>query len=153
VLTDWLGDMRGVEDLFHVTYVRNPAMDDPESGLVGDHAYWMSDIQSRSGALGTIDVKSHGFGLKDAPPAPVVTGAGVETGSTVPVNAYTTEHRTKPAPVAAPVANRLDITATNIRTVTIDPHQAKVTCDADLNVTTDGPLTVRLIGCADHNFD
>jgi hypothetical protein len=153
VLTDWLGDMRGVQDLFHVTYVRNPAMDDPESGLVGDHAYWMSDIQSRSGALGTIDVQSHGFGLKDAPAAPVVTGAGVEMGSTVPVNAYTTEHRTKPAPVSAPVANRLDITATNIRTVTIDPKQAKVTCDADLNVTTDAPLTVRLIGCADHNFD
>ncbi|MEV0283878.1 hypothetical protein AB0H36_07110 [Kribbella sp. NPDC050820] len=77
----------------------------------------------------------------------------METGSTVPVNAYTTEHRTKPAPVSAPVANQLDITATNIRTVTIDPQQAKVSCDADLNVTTAGPLTVRLIGCADHNFD
>ncbi|MFG1816123.1 hypothetical protein ACGFIF_20335 [Kribbella sp. NPDC049174] len=153
VLTDWLGDMRGVKDPFYVTYVRNPAMDDPESGLVGDHAYWLSDIQSRSGQLGTIDVQSHGFGLKDAPAAPVVTGAGVETGSTVPVNAYTTEHRTKPAPVSAPVANRLDITATNVRTVTIDPQQAKVTCAADLNVTTDGPLTVRLIGCPDHNFD
>ncbi|MFI6673406.1 hypothetical protein [Kribbella sp. NPDC050470] len=37
-----------------------------------------------------------------------MTGAGVETGSTVPVNAYTTEYRTKPAPVSAPVANQLD---------------------------------------------
>jgi hypothetical protein len=49
VLTDWGGDMRGVQDPFHVTYVRNPAMDDPESGLVGDHAHWLSGIQSRSG--------------------------------------------------------------------------------------------------------
>ena len=49
-----------------------------------------------------IDVQSHGFGLQDAPAAPVITGAGVESGSTIPVNAYTTEHRTKPAPVSAP---------------------------------------------------
>ena len=153
VLTDWLGDMRGVQDPFHVTYVRNPAMDDPESGLVGDHAYWLSDIQSRSGELGTIDVQSHGFGLQDAPAAPVITGAGVESGSTIPVNTYTTEHRTKPAPISAPVANSLDITATNISTVTIDPQQAKVTCDADLHVTTDGPLTVHLLGCPDHTFN
>jgi hypothetical protein len=151
-LTGWLGDMRGVRDLFHVSYVRNPAMDDPESGLVGDHAYWLSDIQSRSGELGNIDVQSHGFGLTDAPGAPVVTGAGVETGSTVPVNAYTTEHRTKPSPVTAPVQNRLDITAQNIRTVTIDPQQAKVSCGADLQVTTDGPLTVQLIGCPARTF-
>ncbi|WP_327635967.1 hypothetical protein OHB24_38990 [Kribbella sp. NBC_00482] len=153
VLTDWLGDMRGTQDPFHVTYVRNPAMDDAESGLVGDHAYWLSAIQNRSGALGTIDVRSHGFGLADAPAAPVTTGAGVATGSTVPINAYTSERRTKPAPVSAPIANRLDITATNISTVTIDPKQAKVTCDADLNVTTDGPLTVRMLNCPDRTFN
>jgi hypothetical protein len=152
VLTDWLGDMRGVRDLFHVTYVRNPAMDDPESGLVGDHAYWLSDIQNRTGELGTIDVKSHGFGLKDAAAAPVVTGVGTATGSTVPINLFTTERRTKPAPVSAPVQNRLDITAQNIRTVTIDPQQAKVNCDAELNVTTDGPVTVKVIGCPARTF-
>ena len=76
----------------------------------------------------------------------------MEGGSTVPINAYTSEQRTKPAPVSAPVANRLDITARNISTVTIDPAQAKVSCAADLHVTTDGPLTVRMIGCADRTF-
>jgi len=84
--------------------------------------------------------------------APVVTGVGTATGSTVPINLFTTEHRTKPAPVSAPVQNRLDITAQNIRTVTIDPQQAQVSCDAELNVTTDGPVTVRLIGCPTRSF-
>jgi len=155
VATQWLGDMRGVTKPFHVTYVRNPAMDDPGSGLVGDHAYWLSDIQTRSSdptEVGTVDVISRGFGLKDAPTAPVVTGLGTEEGTTLPLNPYTTESRTPLPPVPVLAANRLDITATNIAEVTIDPRQAKVSCSADLRVTTDGPLTVHLIGCGDQQF-
>ena len=155
VATNWLGDMRGVDKPFHVTYVRNPAMDDPQSGLVGDQAYWLSDIQTRSGdasQTGTVDVVSHGFGLKDAPKAPVVRTAGTEEGTTVPLNPYSSESRTPLPPVPAAVRNRLDIAATNIATVTIDPQQAKVDCSAALNVTTDGPLTVHLIGCGERRF-
>jgi len=155
VATDWLGDMRGVRKPFHVTYVRNPAMDDPASGLVGDHAYWLSSIQTRSddpAEVGTIDVLSRGFGLRDPAVAPVVTGAGTEDGTTVPLNPYTTESRTPAAPVSAPVRDRLDITAENISTVTIDPERAEVSCSVYLNVTTDGPLIVRLIGCGARTF-
>ncbi len=155
VATNWLGDMRGVSKPFHVTYVRNPAMDDPQSGLVGDRAYWLSGIQTRSSdptQVGTIDVVSRAFGLTDAPKMPVVTTAGVEEGTTVPLNPYTTESRTPLPPVPTLAANKLIITATNIASVTIDPKQAKVSCSVALNVTTDGPLTVHLIGCGDRYF-
>jgi hypothetical protein len=155
VLTKWLGDMRGVGEPFHVTYVRNPAMDDPQATLVGDHAYWLSGIETRSSdstQVGTIDVLSHGFGLADAPTAPVNTTLGTVTGTTIPLNAYTSERRIKGAPVSAPVSDSLDITATNVSTVTIDPAQARVTCSAALHVTTDGPLTVHILGCGTRSF-
>ena len=67
-MTDWLGDEPRAVDPHHVTYVRNPLMDDPESGLVGDKAYWLSGIDSRDPQkLGTIDVVSGGQGMADPP--------------------------------------------------------------------------------------
>jgi hypothetical protein len=50
------------------------------------------------------------------------------------------------------VANRLDVSAINISSVTIDPGQAKVDCGATLNVTTDGPVRVTLLGCGTRTF-
>lgn len=50
-----------------------------------------------------------------------------------------------PAP-AAPREDKLTITATNIATVTIDAARAGVSCDAKVEVTSDGPLTVVLGG-------
>lgn len=155
VLNRWLAEQHDPANLFHVTYVRNPAMDDPQSGLVGNKAYWLSGIETRASdptQLGTIDVVSHGFGLIDAPSAPVMLTTSTEPGTTVPLNAYIKEQRTKPAPLPTLQLNRLDITAQNIRSVTIDRKRARVTCNADLRVTTDGPLTVRMHGCPDRNF-
>jgi len=134
----------------HVTYVRNPAWDDPQSGLVGNKAYWLAGIETRSTDRtqpGTIDVVSRGFGLADAPVAPMVPNAGMESGTTIALNAYTSEQRIKPAPLPAVALDRLDITARNISTVTIDRKRARVSCNAALNVDTDGPLTVRMSGC------
>jgi hypothetical protein len=150
VATRWLGDMRGVQNIFHVTYVRNPAWDDPQSGIVGNKAYWLADIETRSTDRtqpGTIDVVSRGFALADAPVAPMVPSAGTEPGTTIALNSYTSEQRIKPAPLAAVAQDRLDITARNIATVTIDRKRARVSCNAVLNVVTDGPLTVRMSGC------
>ena len=150
VATRFLGDMRGVQNIFHVTYVRNPAWDDPASGLVGNKAYWLSNIETRSSdptQLGTIDVVSRGFGLADAPTAPVLASAGVEPGTTIALNPYTSERRIRSAPVPALALDRLDITARNVSTVTIDRKRARVSCNAQLNVDTDGPITVRLPGC------
>jgi hypothetical protein len=41
----------------------------------------------------------------------------------------------------------LEIEATNVKQVTIDPSRAKVDCDAQLDVKSDGPLQVTLAGC------
>ena len=62
---------------------------------------------------------------------------------------YTEERKTwkEPAP-AAPIANKLDINATNIAHVSIDAKRAKVSCSAALNVSTDGPMEVTLTDCA-----
>jgi len=76
VLTPWLGHALRVVDPPRVTYVRNPLMDDPASGLVGDHAYWLSSIETRTRALGTVDVTSGGLGAGQRPVPDAVTEAG-----------------------------------------------------------------------------
>jgi hypothetical protein len=47
----------------------------------------------------------------------------------------------------APRKDRIVINATNIRTVTIDPRAARVSCDVKVEIHSDGPLAVRLLGC------
>jgi hypothetical protein len=168
VLTKWMGDMRRVVDPARVTYVRNPLMDDPASGLVGDHAHWLSAIETRAQQLGTIDVTSSGFGAGSRPSGPptrtadsapsrgFIAGSAM-TGANVPVeapaNPYLREYRHPGTGPAETAADTLTITATNIRHVTIDPSRAHVSCGATLNVTTDGPLSVHLLGCGvDRDF-
>ena len=41
----------------------------------------------------------------------------------------------------------LEMTATNLRRITVHPERAGLTCFANLTVTTDGPLTVKFAGC------
>ncbi|MDQ4117728.1 MAG: hypothetical protein M3235_12300 [Actinomycetota bacterium] len=147
-MTGWLGDEPRAVDPHHVTYVRNPLMDDPESGLVGDKAYWLSGIESRDpGTLGTIDVVSGGHGQADPQPTPP---PGREVGQTdghfSPVNPYLREFR-HPETVEAHETNTLDVRSAGVGAVTIDPDRAGVDCDAALNVATDGPLAITLAGC------
>ena len=145
-----------------MTYVRNPLMDDPASGLVGDHAYWVSSIETRTRNLGTVDVSSGGTGVGPRPVAEAATDNGsvpsdgitLGTGydhpdlrSSLPSNPYTREYRHPGAVPAATPSDSLTITATNIRHVTIDPARAHVDCDATISVTSDGPLSVHLLGC------
>jgi len=148
----WLGNEPRAVNPAHVTYVRDPFMDDPASGLVGDRAYWVSGIQTRRHDLGTIDVVSHGGGRADATVPAKQTALGSEQGTFGPINPYVREFRHLPAPVAAPQVDQLDINATNIGEIVIDPRRAGVTCAATLNVASDGPLTVHLIGCGTRTF-
>jgi pimeloyl-ACP methyl ester carboxylesterase len=146
-----------VESPFRVTFTRVPAMDRPDLGLVSDQAYWVSHIVLRDAATpgpprtlggpgtpprGHIDVISLGLGQTDG-------GSTVRrgTGATADGLPYTSQERTWTRAKRVPVQNRLVIRATNVRMLTIDPHAAHVTCSAKLDVTTDGPLTVRLAGC------
>jgi hypothetical protein len=162
VLTGWLGDMKRTVDPPRVTYVRNPLMDDPGAGLVGNRAYWLSGIETRHDDLGTIDVTSGGLGLG---PAPVpdrtlensaVPSDGITLGSSydqpyhrsaLPANPYTREYRHPGPPVPQPATDTMAIAARNIRTVVIDVQRARVTCGVTLEVQSDGPLTVELLGC------
>ena len=147
----------------HVTYVRNPTMDFGGGQLVADHSYWLSAITLRDGAgsapLGTVDVLSQGFGVGDPTPSGVTNGAGVLMGGQAPL-AYACESQSwgPSAPTGTceagtvagpsiPVRDELDIDATNISDVTVNARRARVTCDAEQNITTDGPLTVHMVDC------
>jgi len=74
-------------------------------------------------------------------------GAGVLTGGQIPAIPYTSQSKSWGAEPAQAVGDSLDIAATNVSAVTIDAKRAKVKCNAQLNVTTDGPLTVTLADC------
>jgi hypothetical protein len=135
----------------HVTYAYNPTMDFPDAGTTAGHAYWVSDLALRDASgtapLGTIDVRSEGFGVGDPAPSGQVNGAGVLTGGLFPALPYASQSQTWGDTPSEPVADRLHITATNISTVTIDARRARVTCDADLVIDSDGPLDVNFENC------
>ena len=75
-------------------------------------------------------------------------GAGVATGGALaPALPYGELKQTWAEPAQVPRADTIDITATNLATVTIDVARARVGCGVRLNVTGDGPLAVTLTGC------
>ena len=43
--------------------------------------------------------------------------------------------------------NRLDVTATNVSSITVDATRARVTCGAKVDVTSGEPVEVRLRNC------
>jgi hypothetical protein len=135
----------------HVTYAYNPTMDFPADGTTAGHAYWLYGVTLRNAAgaapLGTIDVRSEGFGVADPTPSATQHGAGALTGGQIPAIPYTSQTRTWGEPPSAPVADTLDITATNVSSVTIDAARARVDCGAHVNVTSDGPLKIKLTDC------
>jgi uncharacterized repeat protein (TIGR01451 family) len=148
----FLGTTEVDRDPAHITYTYNPTMDFATGQLAADHAYWLSGITLRDGSgtapLGTIDVRSHGFGVGDPTPSATQTGSGVLTGGGLGDMSFSRQFKTWGSVPTTPVANRLDINATNISSVTISAARARVGCDAQLNVTSDGPPpTVNLVDC------
>jgi Prolyl oligopeptidase family len=135
----------------HVSYTYNPTMDFPEDHTTAGHAYWVYGVALRDNSgtapIGTVDVRSEGFGVGDAPAAATVIGAGSLEGGALGPQTFKSESKAwGPAP-SAPVANKLDITATNIGHVSIDTKRARVKCSAALEVHTDGHLEVTLADC------
>jgi C-terminal binding-module, SLH-like, of glucodextranase len=144
----WLGGQRVHPDPAHVTFAFDPTLDFAKYGFVADHAYWVSGLRARTaGAQGSIDAVSHGLGASDPAPSGTQHGAGKLTGGTIPVLAYASQSQTWGPVPAAPAADRLDISATNVSSATIDVARAHVDCGVDLHVTSDGPLTLTLAGC------
>ena len=160
---DFLGLGRVDRNPAHITYVVSPSMSFPALGMTADHAYWLSGMQlrdsgpsassscsgtndSNAAPLGTIDVRSEAFGKGDPTPSGTQPGAGALTGGTIPTISYSRQFQTLGAPPVTPVADTLDINATNVDSVTVNVARARVDCNVKLNVTTDGPLTVTLNG-------
>jgi hypothetical protein len=134
----------------HVTFAFNPALNYPGFGFVADHAYWLHALKQRDPAqpIGTVDVFSHGFGTGDPVASPTQYGTGTLTGGTFPTIAYTSQARTWGAAPSIPIADELDIKATNVSSVSVNVRRAHVDCRAALHVVTDGPLVVTLDGCS-----
>jgi hypothetical protein len=131
-----------------VTYVADPSLDHADLSFVADHAYWVSGVTTRTaGSQGTIDAFSHGFGRGDRPPLATQFGSGTLPDGNLGTLAFTRQYKTQGAVPTIPHADRIDITATNVSALTINPKRANVDCNVDLHVTSDGPLTVNLTGC------
>ena len=139
----------------HVTYVVDGERDRAALGIVGDHAYWVSALKLRSSSHtasngdpeGEIDAVSHGFGTGDATASATQTSTGTLSGGNLGDLRYLSSAKTWGAAPAQPVSDKLEITATNISTATIDPKRARLDCHAQVSAGTDGPLTVILSGC------
>ncbi len=144
---DFLGTTKVDRNPHHVTYVADPDSDRATLDLVADHAYWISAVRTRDGGQGTVDAFSHAFGLGDPVASATQTGAGTLAGGNLGTLAFTRQYKTWGPPPPIPTANRIDLTATNVSALTIDPARARVGCDVDLRVTSDGPVTVTLAGC------
>jgi hypothetical protein len=147
----FLGDVHVDRNPAHVTYVRNPKMDFEGDGTKADHAYWLSGIEVADGSgaspFGTIDVRSEGFGTGDPAAGDTQADAGALTGGNIPSIGYQRQRKEWGATPRAAQADHLVIDAKNVASVTIDPQRARVSCAAQLAVTTDAPLTVTLAGC------
>ena len=162
---DFLGDKKRAPDPARVTYAVLQAAIEPRFGINADHAYWVSglkirdanglfaadkaDPQSMATPYGEIDVFSYGFGRGEAPRVAPARDTGIYRFGVedYPWPNYISFKSERASAPAAPVQDALDITAKNIAAVAIDPARAKISCDAKLNVKSDGPISVILIGC------
>jgi hypothetical protein len=134
----------------HVTYVLDTASDFPADGTVADHAYWLSGLTLASSAnttLGEIDARSSGFATADPAVTPATMAPGVLTGGHHGPMPYLETAETWANPVPAPATDRLDLTTTNIGTVTVDLTRPRLDCHALIHVTADTPLEIDLPAC------
>ncbi|HVJ28842.1 MAG TPA: alpha/beta hydrolase-fold protein, partial [Gammaproteobacteria bacterium] len=145
---EFLGNARVERNPAHVTYVVNPARDFPDLELVGDHAYWLSELELGDGAeQGEIDAVSHGFGVGDPEPGETERGSGTLEGGNLGSIVYTKQKKAWGDPPPQPVANKVEIKATGIESAVLHVERARVDCDAEIVIESDGPLTVTLAGC------
>jgi dienelactone hydrolase len=171
---DWLGDSRVHANPARITYAVDPANDFPATGVVADHAYWLSALTLRSrktpapsavdtatgqvvsaldpGALTSGPaalVDAHSYAVGESAPAvltPASTPGVVAGGYHGPMPYLQTEQAAAPVrPVAR--EDRLTLTATNLATAVVDTAGARLSCRATVTVTSDGPLRVTFPAC------
>jgi pimeloyl-ACP methyl ester carboxylesterase len=145
----FLGDALVNRDPAHVSYVTNPVMNFPARSLVANHAYWVSNLAVRDTSVtarGSVEARSHAFGEGDPLASAPQAGAGIIFGQ-LALQAYVSRFMTWGLPPVTPVADRLDLVARNVSTISVNMQRARLSCNAALVVDTDGPVTVSLDGC------
>jgi hypothetical protein len=96
---------------------------------------------------GRVDAHTLAFGEGDTPRLAPTAAAGVLTGGVVPAMAYSRQILGwGETPHIAP-ENKLTLNLVNLKTITVDMARAGLTCDAPVDVTTDGPVTITFAGC------
>ncbi|HVY10470.1 MAG TPA: hypothetical protein VHB18_10020 [Mycobacteriales bacterium] len=132
----------------HVTYVVDHAEDSHLGRVLADHAYWLSGLTLRKpGAIGTIDVRSLGFGKGDPAPSGTKTGAGTLNGGTKVAMPYVEFSQSWGAAPKTSKRDVLEVVAQNISRVVVAVKRAHVDCHARVHVRSDGPVAVVLQGC------
>ncbi len=148
---DFLANKRVRRNPAHVSYVVNPTMDFPDRLSIADHAYWLSRLELRdasaAAALGKVDAFSGGIGTTDSTAGSQRAGGGTLPPGNLGSLAYVEQSRGLSPPTPVPKADRLELELENLERVVIDVERAKLSCDAVLDVTTDGPVIVKLAGC------
>lgn len=148
---DFLGTHETTLNPAHVTYVVNPTMDFPGAGTVADHAYWLSGLKLRDSSgnapLGKVDARSEGFGLTDPVENPTQTSTGTLEGGNLGPLPYDERRKGWDAAAATAAHNVLHLDAENLARVVVHPSRARIGCFPQLDVSTDGPLTLVLAGC------
>jgi pimeloyl-ACP methyl ester carboxylesterase len=144
----FLGTHRINRNPAHVTYVVDPSGDSTLGKVVANHAYWLSGLSVRkSSAIGTIDVRSLGFGVGDPKPSGQQVGVGALTGGTKAAIPYVQFSQTWGATPKTPKRDVLDVVARNISQVVVDVKRADVSCKAKVHASSDGPVKIVLAGC------
>jgi dienelactone hydrolase len=172
----WLGDARVVTNPVRITFAVAPANDFPKTGVVANHAYWLSGLTLRSlktvapgttdaatgqvasgtdpgsvtaGPAGLVDARSFGFGLAD--PTVVPPGAapapGVLMGGYHGPMPYLRTAQVWAAPKKVTRADTLTLTVSNLATMTVDTRRAQLSCAATVTVRTDGPVRISFPAC------
>jgi LPXTG-motif cell wall-anchored protein len=146
---DYLGEVRADRSPARISYVVDPREDNAAAGVVADHAYWLSGLRVRDAAAGTgtVEVLSEAFGQGVPEVLPVEPGAGAVTGGAFGTAPYVERRLDVAEPAAVPPANRLRVRATNVARVVVDPARARISCNAEVVVDSDGPTEVVLAGC------
>lgn len=144
----FLGEHRVDRDPPTVSYVVDPTEDSRD--VVADHAYWLSELTVRdpdASPIGSIQVHSHGFGVTPSTAQDRAPGAGVLRGGQNQAMPYVSRGVERVPGEEAPVADKLTISATNVGHVKVDIARARVSCDVEVEIESDGPLEVELTGC------
>ena len=123
--------------------------------MVGDHAYWVYRLKLRDPSAngagndpgGQIDAISRGFNFGDPIPSSTMYGVGSVPNGNLGTLTFTKQAKTWGAPIGAMRGDEIDLTATNIKSLSINVSRARVDCNVNLKITSDGPIAVTLPGC------